>query len=180
MKQIFIVLFLSLFSLQLNAQELNVESFQILENDMDARTNYSKDDLNGKKAAIIKVVTTETGFTFDTGTTGIVAIEQKVGEIWVYVPAKIKKITIQHPIHGVRRDYRFELPIKEATVYEMKLITSKIRTIVEEDAGGQSQHWRPRVRRRADPRGRQGAQERSAPARAEAEGRRLHPKERPF
>ena len=139
MKQIFIVLFLSLFSLQLNAQELNVESFQILENDMDARTNYSKDDLNGKKAAIIKVVTTETGFTFDTGTTGIVAIEQKVGEIWVYVPAKIKKITIQHPIHGVRRDYRFELPIKEATVYEMKLITSKIRTIVEEDAGGQ--YW---------------------------------------
>ncbi len=139
MKQIFIVLFLSLFSLQLNAQELNVESFNILENDMDARTNYPKVDLNGKKAAIIKVVTTETGFTFDIGTTGLVGREQKVGEIWVYVPAKTKKITIQHPNHGLLRDYRFQLPIKEATVYEMRLITSKIRTIVEEDAGGQ--YW---------------------------------------
>lgn len=139
MKQVFLVLFLSLFSIQLRAQEIKVESFRILENDMDARTNYPKEDLNGNKAAIIKVVTSETGFTFDTGTTGIEATEQKVGEIWVYVPAKVKKITIQHPIHGIIRDYFFPISIKKATVYELRLTTSRIRTVVEEDAKGQ--YW---------------------------------------
>mgnify|MGYP003290497975 CR=1 FL=1 len=139
MKQVFLVLFLSLFSLHFNAQELKIESFKLLEKDLDAQVLFPKEDMNGNKAAIIKVVTSETGFTFDTGTTGIVATEQQVGEIWVYVPAKAKKITIQHPIHGVIRDYFFPISIKKATVYELRLITSKIHTVVEEDAGGQ--YW---------------------------------------
>lgn len=143
MKQVFLLLFLYLFSLQLNAQEIKVESFNILEKDLDASVHYPKDDMNGNRAAIIKVVTSETGFTFDTGSVGIVATEQKVGEIWVYVPAKVKKLTIKHPIHGIIRDYYFPISIKNSTVYEMKLITSKIRTVVEEDAGGQ--YWVLRI-----------------------------------
>ena len=140
MKQVFLILFLSFFSLKLSAQELKVESFNILDKDLDASVYYPKEDMTtGNKAAIIKVVTSETGFTFDAGSVGIVATEQKVGEIWVYVSAKVKKITIKHPIHGVVRDYYFPRTIKKATVYEMKLTTSKIRTIVEEDAGGQ--YW---------------------------------------
>lgn len=139
MKNLFLVLFLMLFSIQLKAQEIKVESFRILEDNMDARIHHSKEDMNGDKAAIIKVVTTGTGFIFDTGSTGIVATEQKVGEIWVYIPAKSKKITVKHPTFGVIRDYYFPVPIRKATVYEMKLVTSKIHTIVEEDAGGQ--YW---------------------------------------
>ena len=139
MKNVFCVFLLIFLTQQVGAQEIKVESFRKLENDMDARISHSKEDLNGEKAAIIKVVTTESGFTFDTGSVGVVDVESKVGEIWVYVPEKVKKMTIQHPSLGVIRDYQFPISIKKATVYEMKLVTSKIRTIVEEDARGQ--YW---------------------------------------
>lgn len=139
MKQVFLLLFLSLFSWELSAQELKVESFKMLEKDLDASVHHPKEDMNGNKAAIIKIVTTETNFTFDVGSVGYISQEQKVGEIWLYVPAKVKKITIKHPNHEILRDYYFPIPIKKATVYELKLTTSKMRTIVEEDAGGQ--YW---------------------------------------
>ena len=62
MKQVFLILFLSLSSLQLSAQELKVESFNILDKDLDASVYYPKEDMTtGNKAAIIKVVTSETG-----------------------------------------------------------------------------------------------------------------------
>ena len=59
-------------------QSINVKSFKILENDLDARVNYPKRDQNGEVCAIIKVVTTATGLTFDIGSLGVVATEQKV------------------------------------------------------------------------------------------------------
>ena len=135
---IFLLFVLSVF--QVSGQEISVNSFRVLENDMDAKIHYPKKDVNGNVAAIIKVVTTETGFTFDTGSLAVVGTEQKAGEIWVYVQPKVRKITLRHPFLGVLRDYDFGgTSIKSATVYEMKITTSKIRTIVEEDAGGQ--YW---------------------------------------
>lgn len=135
---IFLLFVFSVF--QLSGQEISVNSFRVLENDMDAKIHYPKIDVNGNVAAIIKVVTTETGFTFDTGSLAIVGTEQKAGEIWVYVQQKVRKITLRHPFLGVLRDYDFGgMSIKSGTVYEMKITTSKIRTIVEEDAGGQ--YW---------------------------------------
>lgn len=135
---IFLLSILSVF--QVSGQEINVNSFRVLENDMDAKIHHPKKDVNGNVAAIIKVVTIETGFSFDTGSLAVVATEQKVGEIWVYVQPKVRKITLRHPLLGVLRDYDFGgMSIKSATVYEMRITTSKIRTIVEEDAGGQ--YW---------------------------------------
>ena len=139
MKNVFCVFLLMFFALQMGAQEIKVESFRKLENDMDAKIHHPKEDWNGEIAAIIKVVTTESGFTFDTGSIAVVDVVPKVGEIWIYVQEKVKKMTIKHPLLGVIRDYQIPIPIKKATVYEMKLVTSKIRTIVEEDAGGQ--YW---------------------------------------
>lgn len=143
MKKVLLMLFLSIITLSIKGQEISVESFELNENDMDARIYHPKEDLNGKKAALIKVQTTEKGFTFDLGSLAIIDTEQRVGEIWVYVPAKAKKITIQHPILGVLRDYYFDISIKSATVYILKISTSKIHTIVEEDAGGQ--YWNLKV-----------------------------------
>ena len=45
MKQVFLILFLSLSSLQLSAQELKVESFNILDKDLDASVYYPKEDM---------------------------------------------------------------------------------------------------------------------------------------
>ena len=50
-------------------------------------------DQNGERAALIKIVTTERGFSFDGGTLGIVATEEHTGEIWLFCymfPAVLK------------------------------------------------------------------------------------------
>lgn len=139
MKSVFMTILLLLAILQAGAQEIQVESFKLLQNDLDAKVHHPKNDQNGKKAAIIKVVTPEKGFSFDVGSLGVVATEQQDGEIWVYVPSGIQKITIKHPTLGLLRDYYFDRRIDRATVYELKITTAKVRTIVEEDAGGQ--YW---------------------------------------
>ncbi len=45
-----------------NAQNIIVESFKLIENDLDARVNFPKKDQNGEVCAIIKFVTTATNF----------------------------------------------------------------------------------------------------------------------
>ena len=132
MKQAFLVIFLSIFAISLSAQNLSVKSFRYLESDMDARIHYTKKDVNGDVCAIIKVVTPETGFSWDVGSLGIVSAERKTGEYWLYVPWGVKAITIKHDKFGVLRNFVLPIPVEKASVYEMVLITAKIRTIIEE------------------------------------------------
>jgi len=100
---------------------------------MDARLNETaKKDFNGEPSAIIKVVTTQTGFTFDCGSIGIVKTINKPSEIWVYVPHGAKRISIFHEKLGQIRDWMFTEPIEKSTVYELVLTTGKVITTVEE------------------------------------------------
>ena len=120
-----------LLSVVASAQNISVTSFKLLENDLTANTAGTMErDQNGETAALIKVVTTEQGFVFDGGMVGIVKTKQGVGEVWVYVPHGIKKITVQHPQLGVLRDYYFPTTIEKAKTYEMVLTTGKVETIV--------------------------------------------------
>ena len=129
---ILVWLFVSLFAaFSAQAQDISVASFQALENDLTANTYGTMErDQNGEVAALIKIVTKEKGFLFDGGMTGIVKVKQDVGEVWVYVPHGIKRITIKHPDLGILRDYYFPLPIEKARTYEMKLVTAKMETVV--------------------------------------------------
>lgn len=69
--------------------------------------------------------TTQTGFGFDTGVIQVVKTEQKIGEVWVYVQPRVKKITIMHQDYEPVRDYYFPTgALKEATVYLLKLRTA--------------------------------------------------------
>ena len=116
-----------------SAQSISVASFRLLDTDMTANLQGTlRTDQNGHTAALIKVVTTQTGFTFEGGMMGIVDTQQKSGEVWVYIPYSSKKITITHPQLGVLRDYYFPITIEEAKTYEMQLTTAKVTTIVEE------------------------------------------------
>ena len=120
------------------AQDISVASFRLLENDLTANTHGTMEkDFNGETAALIKVVTTEQGFVFDGGMVGIVKVRQEVGEVFVYVPHGIKKISIKHPQLGVLRDYYFPVPIEKARTYELKLTTDKVETIVTRSASKQ-------------------------------------------
>ena len=134
------VFFVYLFLITFNAfaQTISISSFRLLESDLTANTMGTMEkDQNGEVAALIKVVTTQTGFTFDSGTMGIVKTIQKPSEIWVYVPHGIKKMTISHPQLGLLRDYYLNIPIDAARTYEMVLSTGTIQTIVKQNADGQ-------------------------------------------
>ncbi len=119
------------------AQGISVTSFKPLPDDLTANIAGSMEkDQNGEVAALIKVVTTQTGFTFEGGMAGIVKTKQEAGEIWVYVPHGIQKITIKHPQLGVLRNYYFPCAIDAARTYEMILASGEVRTVVTQDAGG--------------------------------------------
>lgn len=121
-----------------SAQNISVKSFRLLETDLTANLEGTKEtDQNGEVAALIKVITTETGFVFDVGMLGIVRTIQQVGEIWVYVPRGVQRISINHQRLGrLAEPYYFPVPIESARTYELELTTSRVRTVVEEDAGG--------------------------------------------
>lgn len=133
-----LMLFVLACSLQVCAQNISVVSFKLLENDLTANTTGTMErDQNGEPAALIKVTTTEQGFVFDGGMTGIVKTRQEVGEVWVYVPHGIKRITVKHPQLGVLRDYYFPIAIEKAKTYEMVLTMGKVETIVTRSASKQ-------------------------------------------
>lgn len=106
------------------AQSISVKSFQALPMDMTASSLEGKRiDQNGEVAALIKIVTTETGFTFEAGALGIVDSQQRNGEVWVWVPRASRKITILNQKFGVLRDYRYPIEIEAERTYEMVLET---------------------------------------------------------
>ncbi|MDE6339084.1 MAG: hypothetical protein K2K97_04770, partial [Muribaculaceae bacterium] len=101
---IIVLILLTLLSNQAVAQKFSVGSFRLLPNDISAFINPVK-DLNDEDCALIKVQANE-DFVFSTPL-GIIKRIDNVGEIWLYIPAKSKKITIKHPEWGVLRDYMF-------------------------------------------------------------------------
>ena len=114
------------------AQSIRVKSFRKLENDLTARLDAPRKDQNGEVCAIIKVVTTQTGFIWEPDGLGIAYNENKGGEYWLYVPHGAKRLTIKHPKFGLLRDFYYNQPIEKATVYEMVLITDAATTSVED------------------------------------------------
>ena len=132
MKQFFLLLVFAITPVLLYSQNISVKSFRQLPNDLDARVTAPLTDQNGDVCAIIKVVSTQTGFTFEGGQLGIVKTVQKTAETWVYVPYGTKRISISHPLLGMLRDYMFPEPIEKAVVYELVLTTGKVITTVEE------------------------------------------------
>ena len=121
-----------------HSQSISVSSFKLLDSDLTANTaGTMEQDQNGEVAALIKVVTTQTGFAFDGGAMGIVKTKQTPGEIWVYVPRGSKKITIKHPQLGVLRDYFYPISIESARTYEMILLAGTVQTIVQQTSNSQ-------------------------------------------
>ena len=120
MRKLFLLTFASLVAMCLEAQNIKVMKFERLEKDMTANTHGTqKLDQNGEKAALIKIQAPERGFTFNGGSLGIVASEEHEGEIWLYVPRRAKKLTIQHKDYGVLREYYYPVPVEGARTYEM-------------------------------------------------------------
>ena len=97
LRKLLLAIFLCGFHSLVAQQNIVVESFRLLENDLTANLQGTMEyDQNGEVSALIKISTTEQGFVFDGGMMGVVKSLQKTGEIWLYVPHGIKKISIHH------------------------------------------------------------------------------------
>ena len=102
--------------------EMSVRQFYLAETDLDANTaGTMMYDQNGEVCAIIKLETSLDGFTFDVGSLGVRDVKRVGGELWIYVPFGIRRITLSHPQLGVIRDYQFPIRIERARTYIMKL-----------------------------------------------------------
>lgn len=134
-----ILIIAMLLEIEGKSQQISVQSFRKLENDLSARGSDGRKDQNGDPCAIIKVVTTETGFDFDPDALGSMGSVQKKGEIWLYVPYGAKRLTVRHAKLGMMRNYAYPERIDKACVYEMVLATGRVETVVHEQIT--KQYW---------------------------------------
>lgn len=138
MSRLITLLFSILIAVHVYSQTISVASFKLLGTDLTANTAGTMEkDQNGETAALIKVVTTQVGFSFDGGSMGIVKTRQTPGEVWVYVPRSSKKITIKHSQLGVLRDYYYPISIESGRTYEMVLTTGVVQTIIKQTSNSQ-------------------------------------------
>lgn len=117
------LLFLGMMSLTAYGAELIVRDFKMLPTDQTAINSATmKKDQNGKTAALIKIYTSlnENQTYFDNGVMGIVARENKPGQIWLYIPARSQSIQITNRNYPPIK-YFFEEEIQAGKTYSMHL-----------------------------------------------------------
>lgn len=129
-----LILLFAVVNIYATAQEIKIASFTNMETDVTALTSGAKLDQSGNKCALIKVASTLRDLRFDVGTLGIVDIESQndthPAEIYLYVPAGVKKISIQHPQLGSIYNYDLGMTLKPAKVYLLELTGNQVDTFV--------------------------------------------------
>lgn len=117
-------------------EDIKVESFAL-----STTTNYAnlegsiEYDDNGEKCALIIVDTKyPERLTFNGGSLGIKKVLCKTGQVWVYVPDGLKRLTISGEGIGTLRDYDLGISVRKARTYILKLTTKDVETIVFNDA----------------------------------------------
>lgn len=123
MRKILFTICLTLYCAFVNAQSMSVSSFILDESDLTANLQGTTVlDQNGEKCALIKIVTTAKGLTFDVGVLGVRKVDTShFGEVWLYVPYGVRKMTINHQQYGQIRDYVLPENVERARTYVMKL-----------------------------------------------------------
>lgn len=116
-------------------QNMSISSFNKDETDQTANLSPTmRIDSNGEKCALIKILTTQQGFSFDVGLLGVSHTEWQnsshSAEIWLYVPNGVKKISIQHPTLGSIKDHDLKMSLERGRTYIMELTTDQINTLV--------------------------------------------------
>jgi tetratricopeptide (TPR) repeat protein len=117
------------------SQNIAVQSFTPDGSDQSARITSKRADANNKVCAIVKIETPLRlqEMTFEAGMVGIAHSEQKTGEIWVWLSPGTQRLTIIHKDLGSVRNYDFGNPLKEATVYVMKLKSGTTTNVINEN-----------------------------------------------
>lgn len=106
------------------AQEMKVKDFHLEESDKTAEDDATAEfDQNGDLCAVIKIFTKEKDFSYDVGSLGVTkSVDDKPGEIWLYVPFGVKKIKLFHQTFG-SCEYPIDIAIESGKTYTMTLVT---------------------------------------------------------
>lgn len=137
----YLTILLAFFCYQTKAQNLAVESFELAPTDLTANTPGTMVyDQNGHVCALIKIETTQKGFRFDVGVLGVTSVVEQTGEVWVYVPFGVRKMTIHHSHLGTLRDYPIPCAIEKGRTYVMRLTSGTVKTVVEYEISRQFLH----------------------------------------
>ena len=136
MKKILLVFFVQLFVGYTFAQDIEVKTFEPLENDQTATLSPRK-DINGVECGLVKVQLKEPGAEFEGSVMGEVQFTGK--EYLVYLPNGTKRLGIKHPDYLpttiVFADYGTKR-IASSTTYELKLKTNKKKAIIDDSKKG--------------------------------------------
>ena len=101
--------------------KMAIASFNRMETDITARVTAPRRDQNGEICALIRIVTNVKDLYFEPDALGIVARENKPGEIWIYVPRGARRISIMHETLGIIRNYFYPELVEKGVTYEMVL-----------------------------------------------------------
>ena len=135
-RKICLLLFLLLSVMQgVLAQEMTVKSFELLSNDIIARTS-ARNDRNGTPCAVIRVGIALQGVVFDGNTIGKPVYN--TGEYLVYVPEGSRQITIRHnsyvPLTVAFADYGIDR-VKSSTTYRLTVLTGGVTPSSQQPEG---------------------------------------------
>lgn len=112
-------------------EKMEIKNFQLKEHDTTAFSEGKKDQ-NDAPMSLIRVQTTEKGFSVDAGSMYAEKDENHIAEIWIWVSYGTKHITIKHSEFGSSEEFWFPSPIAKSRVYQMDLITPKTVRIIRQ------------------------------------------------
>jgi TonB family protein len=113
--------------LEARSQTCVVKSFRWLDPQQVKFSPTPIPDVGGKKCAIIRVVSKQSGYDFDFGVPGnVVAAVPKGDDIWLWVPEGVQNVMISNKKLGFLCNYPLGTELEADVVYVMVLDTTKV------------------------------------------------------
>lgn len=103
--------------------DFEIQNFHERTTDLSAISSNYKDQ-NKQPAALIRFTVRDPQFEFSSNW-GILGIERKTGEVYLYVPQDTKRLTIRHPRLGVLLDYEIPVRIKSKVTYGADIVITE-------------------------------------------------------
>lgn len=136
-----VVVFFCLWPLLAMGQEADFEirNFRERTTDLSAISSNYK-DLNDNPAALIRMTVRDPQFEFSANL-GIIALEKKTGEVYLYVPQDTRRLTVRHPRYGVLKDYAIPVRIRSKVTYDADIVITGSSQPMAENHGDRSLDW---------------------------------------
>ena len=83
--------------------------------------SVSVTDASGNICSVVKVLSSDAGWTFDAGLAGIVDVRNEKGSICLYIPATARTLSFSHPKYGAVQDWIIPQTLQPGCVYSLKL-----------------------------------------------------------